>query len=62
MVNKQSCPWCKSEKIMAEIYQGRGFMVCQKCLARGPEINIDKTKSYKYNYSQIINSWNYTLK
>lgn len=33
------CPWCKSFKIMAEGTDRRIAMVCQGCLARGPEID-----------------------
>lgn len=34
------CPWCGDEKIMAEGTETRMAMVCQKCLARGPEVNV----------------------
>lgn len=34
------CPWCKSSKIMCEGNESRIAMVCQKCLARGPEVPV----------------------
>jgi hypothetical protein len=35
------CPWCGSEYIFAEGTVKRMAMVCQKCLARGPEIRVE---------------------
>jgi hypothetical protein len=39
-MNPKKCPWCQSEKIMAEGTDKRIAMVCQKCLARGPEVPV----------------------
>lgn len=36
------CPWCHGEKIMAEGSDTRIAMVCQKCLARGPEVPVSE--------------------
>ena len=37
-MNPKKCPWCRSNKIMAEGSDTRIAMVCQKCLCRGPEV------------------------
>jgi hypothetical protein len=34
------CPWCGSDRIMAEGTLSRMAMVCQTCLARGPEVLV----------------------
>jgi hypothetical protein len=36
--NTPGCPFCGSSRIMAEGTLARMSMVCQDCLARGPEV------------------------
>lgn len=48
----KNCPWCGSTKIMCEGYLCGDFvvrcaMVCQKCLARGPEISVNNKNRNK---------------
>lgn len=46
------CPWCASDKIAAEGTTERISMVCQKCLARGPEVNAGEGRD------AAIKAWN----
>lgn len=46
------CPFCRSLKIMAEVHGSRIAMVCQKCLARGPECD------YKVGREDALLRWN----
>lgn len=48
------CPWCGSEKVMAEGSANRLAMVCQKCLARGPEFQ----KTDGENWAIALKLWN----
>lgn len=40
MSSLKHCPFCGSAKIMAEGSDTRVAMVCQTCLARGPEVPL----------------------
>lgn len=51
-----ACPWCDSEKVMAEGTDKRMAMVCQKCLARGPEVNVTEGRDV------AIREWNKALR
>jgi hypothetical protein len=37
-IEPKLCPFCRSDKIMCEGTLRRVAAVCQKCLARGPEV------------------------
>lgn len=51
-----ACPFCNAEKIMAEGSETRMAMVCQKCLARGPEVNVGEGRD------AAIHEWNKALR
>lgn len=51
-----ACPFCGSEKVMAEGSEKRMAMVCQKCLARGPEVNVSEGRD------AAIHEWNKALR
>jgi len=46
------CPFCRSDKIMVEGSETRIAAVCQKCLARGPEVEASKGRD------KAIEAWN----
>lgn len=51
-----ACPWCDSEKVMAEGTDTRVYLVCQKCLARGPEVTVAEGRD------GAIREWNKALR
>lgn len=51
-----ACPFCNAEKVMAEGSETRMAMVCQKCLARGPEVNVEEGRD------AAIQEWNKALR
>jgi hypothetical protein len=51
-----ACPFCNAEKVMAEGSEKRMAMVCQKCLARGPEVNVEEGRD------AAIHEWNKALR
>lgn len=55
-VSLLACPWCGSEKVMAEGTDKRMAMVCQKCLARGPEVNVNEGRDW------AIHRWNKAIR
>jgi hypothetical protein len=57
-VEPNPCPWCKSVKIMAEVNGNCVVMVCQKCLARGPEIHRRPDVSSTVARNIALSAWN----
>lgn len=51
-----ACPWCDDEKIMAEGSETAMAMVCQKCFARGPMVNVESGRD------AAIAEWNKAMR